>query len=173
MDLKYIGFVIVDNLDIYAASVASIVFLWDVFKFRADRRKIIIYCELLDTDYAVSKYNKTKKWVNPLRIFVTNRSNQNCTIQSFSYFYNTLQESDEYLNRLPQEVAPGSCFTFEFNMKNTKEHIPISLCKYIQIKTSDGKIWESKIYPFYDGNILKRSILRYKEKKQWKPILSK
>lgn len=156
----------------YAAIVATGVFVWNIIKFYAERSKIIIHCDL-NTDYAISKYNKTKKWENPLKIFVTNRSNQNCTIQSLSYFYNTLQESDEYLSRLPQEIAPGSCFTFEFNMKDIKRHIPLSLCRYIQIKTSDGKIWESKIYPFYDGNILKRSILRYKEKKQWKSILSK
>ena len=147
MDLRNI-----DPIGVYAAIVATFVFIWDIIKFLISKRKIIIRVECLNKDQVQKKFALKKVWINPLRIIVTNQSSQNCTVNNI-----WVDEQERITVDLPKEITAGGSYIFEFTEKyGSIESIALSASKKIRIQTSDGKVWSSASFPFLEGNLISR-----------------
>lgn len=141
----------IDVVGIYGAVIGTLIFLWELFKAYLKRRRIIVHggCTLLQL--------ANGQWKSCLSATVTNQSNMNYDIESIWFIgqmgNKILQARDDY----PQ-LAPGGGYTFRFHRhclgNNGYEQTLNS--KRIVIQTTDRKIWKSKLFPYYDGTLIKR-----------------
>lgn len=147
----------IDFVAIYGAIVATLVLVWDFVKYFSDRRKIIIKCnrqksELLD--------RLTIGGCDPdLSITITNQSNRNCDIESISFVI--IDKNKEYnppeAEGLPIRLDSGGSFNFSlYKYKEGVFYQEALNCKQIEVQISDGQIWKSKKYPFFEGIFFRR-----------------